>query len=75
MFNLVSLIIGIITFIFLVVVFIVPFVGALGAWLALLAAVIAAGIGQLSANKAGRNFGIFVILIAVLRLSIGGGLV
>ena len=59
MFNLISLLIGLVTFIFLVVVFIVPLVGGIGAWLALVAAIIATGIGQLSSSKTGRNFGIF----------------
>ena len=73
-FNVVSLIIGILTLIFLVVLFLFPVVGAIGAWLSLVAAIIGAGVGQLSASKAGRNFNIFVIIVALVRLSLGGGL-
>ncbi|EMD84348.1 hypothetical protein [Pacificimonas flava] len=75
MLNLISLIIGLVTFLFLVVTFIFPIVGALGAWLSLAAAVVGAGIGQLALSKSGRNFNIFVMLVALLRISIGGGLI
>ena len=54
--------------------FLFPVVGAIGAWLSLVAAIIGAGVGQLSASKAGRNFNIFVIIVALVRLSLGGGL-
>lgn len=75
MLNLTSLVIGLVTFLFLVVTFIFPIVGALGAWLSLAAAVVGAGIGQLALSKSGRNFNIFVMLVALLRISIGGGLI
>lgn len=73
MLNLVSLLLALVTFIFLVVTFLFPFIGAIGAWLSLVAAIFAAGIGQLSTAKSGRNFALFVVLVALLRLFIGGG--
>lgn len=74
MLNLVSLALGLVTFVFLVVTFLFPVLGAVGAWLSLVAAILAAGIGQLSSSRGGRNFALFVILIALLRLFIGGGI-
>ncbi len=42
--------------------------------LALPIAVVGAAIGVLSGHKSGRNFNIFVIVVAVVRLILGGGL-
>jgi hypothetical protein len=36
--------------------------------------VVGAAIGVLSGHKSGRNFNIFVIVVAVVRLILGGGL-
>jgi hypothetical protein len=36
--------------------------------------VIGAGIGMISRGSAGRNLNLFVILVAVVRLSLGGGI-
>ena len=73
-FNLVSLAIGLVAFVVQIVIFLVPLLGGLGSWPVLVAAIVGAGIGQLATSKSGRNFNIFVILIALLRLSIGGGI-
>lgn len=71
MFNLVSLIIGLVALIFAVIAFI-PFLG-IGEWLVLLLAIIGAGIGMISRSTAGRNLNLFVILIAIFRLILGHG--
>ena len=72
MFNLVSLIIGFVALLCAVVAFL-PLLGWVN-WLIIPLAVIGAGIGLVSRGNAGRNLNLFVILVAVVRLSIGGGI-
>ena len=72
MFNLVSLIIGFVALICAVIAFI-PLLGGAN-WLIIPLAVIGAGIGMISRGSAGRNLNLFVILVAVVRLSLGGGI-
>jgi hypothetical protein len=52
----------------------VPLLGW-GNWLVLPFAVLGAGIGALSSKNHGRNFCLVVLLIAAIRLSIGGGII
>lgn len=73
MLNVVSLIIGVVALVSAAV----AFLSLLGwaNWLILPLAVIGAGIGQLSSgSKAGRNLCVFVIVVGVLRLMLGGGI-
>ena len=72
MFNLVSLIIGVVALICALVAFI-PLLGALN-WLIVPLAIIGAVIGMISRGTAGRNLNIFVIIIGVIRLMLGGGI-
>jgi hypothetical protein len=72
MFNLVSLIIGFVALVCAVVAFI-PLLGWAN-WLIIPLAVIGAGIGMISRGSAGRNLNLCVILVAVVRLSLGGGI-
>lgn len=72
MFNLVSLIIGVVALICALVAFI-PLLGALN-WLIIPLAIVGAGIGMVSRGSAGRNLNLFVILIGVLRLMLGHGI-
>ena len=72
MFNLVSLIIGIVALLFAIVAFI-PLLGWAN-WLIIPLAVIGAGVGVISRGTAGRNLNLFVILIAVVRLMLGHGI-
>ena len=72
MLNLASLIIGIVALVFAVIAFL-PLLGWAN-WLIIPLAVIGAGIGALSQGNAGRNLNLFVILVGVVRLSIGGGI-
>lgn len=72
MFNLVSLIIGFVALVCAVVAFI-PLLGWAN-WLIIPLAIIGAGIGLISRGTAGRNLNLFVIVVAIVRLSIGGGI-
>ncbi len=71
MFNIASLIIGFVALICALVAFI-PLLG-FGEWLVLLLAIFGAGVGVVSRHNAGRNLNLFVILVAVVRLILGGG--
>ena len=72
MFNLVSLIIGFVALIFAVVAFL-PFLGWAN-WLIIPLAIIGAGVGVISRSTSGRNLNLFVILVGVVRLMLGGGI-
>ena len=43
-------------------------------WLIIPLAIIGAGIGAMSQGNAGRNLNLFVILLGIVRLSLGGGI-
>ena len=70
--NLVSLIIGVVALLCAVVAFI-PLLGWAN-WLIIPLAAIGAGIGLLGKSKGGAALNIFVIIIGVVRLSLGGGI-
>jgi uncharacterized membrane protein YjjP (DUF1212 family) len=72
MFNIVSLIIGVVALLCALVAFI-PLLG-IGEWLVLILAIMGVGIGMISRSNAGRNLNLFVIVVAVLRLILGHGL-
>jgi hypothetical protein len=72
MFNLASLIIGIVALILAVIAFI-PLLGWAN-WLIVPLAIIGAVVGMISRGTAGRNLNLFVILIGVVRLMLGGGI-
>ena len=73
MLNLVSLIIGVVALILAVVAFL-PLLGW-AYWLIIPLALIGAAIGMASSGIAGRNLNLFVIVVGVFRLMLGGGLV
>ncbi|HVU31464.1 MAG TPA: hypothetical protein VHE36_13790 [Sphingomicrobium sp.] len=73
MFNLVSLIIGIVALLCALVAFI-PLLGWAN-WLIIPLAIIGAVVGMVSSSTAGRNLNFFVILIGVVRLMLGGGII
>jgi hypothetical protein len=73
MFNIVSAIIGIVALIFAVIAFI-PFLGWAN-WLIIPLAIIGAVVGMASRGTAGRNLNLFVIVIGVVRLMLGGGII
>ena len=72
MFNLVSLIIGLVALVCALVAFI-PLLGWVN-WLIIPLAIIGAAIGMISSGSSGRNLNLFVILVAIVRLAIGGGI-
>lgn len=72
MFNLVSLIIGLVALLLAVVAFL-PLLGWAN-WLIIPLAVIGAAVGMISRGTAGRNLNLLVIVIGVVRLMLGGGI-
>ena len=72
MLNLASLIIGVVALIFAVVAFL-PLLGWAN-WLIIPLAVVGAGIGAMSGSKTGRNLNLFVIVVGIIRLMLGGGI-
>lgn len=72
MLNLVSLIIGVVALLFAVVAFL-PLLGWAN-WLIIPLALIGAAVGMAARSKAGRNLNLFVIVVGVLRLMLGGGI-
>ena len=72
MFNIVSLIIGVVALIFALIAFI-PLLGWAN-WLIIPLAILGAVIGMISSRTGGRNLNLFVILVGVIRLMLGGGI-
>lgn len=72
MFNIVSLIIGAVALVFALIAFI-PFLGWAN-WLIIPLAIIGAVVGMISRSTAGRNLNLFVILVGIVRLMLGGGI-
>jgi hypothetical protein len=72
MFNIVSLIIGVVALIFALIAFI-PLLGWAN-WLIIPLAIIGAGVGMISSSNTGRNLNLFVIIVGVFRLMLGGGI-
>ncbi len=72
MFNLVSIIIGVVALSIAAVAFL-PLLGWVN-WLVIPLAIIGAAIGFMSRGTAGRNLNIFVIVVGVVRLMLGGGI-
>jgi hypothetical protein len=72
MLNLVSIIIGFVALVCAAIAFL-PLLGAVN-WLIIPLALIGAGIGAASRGSAGRNLNLFVIVVAIIRLMLGGGI-
>ena len=72
MLNLVSLIIGVVALLLVLIAFL-PLLGWAN-WLIIPLAVIGAAVGMASKSSAGRNLNLLVILVGVIRLSLGGGI-
>ena len=72
MLNLVSLIIGLVALVFAIIAFL-PLLGWAN-WLIVPLAIIGAVVGMLSGSTAGRNLNLFVIVIGIFRLMLGGGI-
>ena len=72
MLNLASLIIGIVALVLAVVAFL-PLLGWAN-WLIIPLAVIGAAVGMISSGTSGRNLNLFVIVVGIVRLMLGGGI-
>ena len=72
MLNLVSILIGVVAFVLALIAFL-PLLGWAN-WLIVPLAIIGAGVGMASKSTAGRNLNLLVIVIGVIRLSLGGGI-
>ncbi len=73
MLNILSIIIGLVALLFAIP-SAIPFLGW-GNWVVLPIAIVGAGLGALSRSNHGRNFCLIVLVIAVVRLSLGGGII
>jgi hypothetical protein len=72
MLNFVSLIIGVVALLCAVVAFI-PLLGWAN-WLIVPLALIGAGVGAASQSNSGRNLNLFVVVVGIIRLMLGGGI-
>jgi hypothetical protein len=72
MLNLASLIIGIVALVLAVVAFL-PLLGWAN-WLIIPLAVVGAAVGMISSGTSGRNLNLFVIVVGIVRLMLGGGI-
>jgi hypothetical protein len=72
MLNLLSILFGIVSLV-IVIPATIPFLGWAN-WLALPLIAVGVVLGQLSSSNGGRNFCLIVLLIAAVRLTLGGGL-
>jgi hypothetical protein len=72
MFNIASIIIGVVALIGALVAFL-PLLGWAN-WLIIPLAIVGAAVGVLSRSTSGRNLNLLVIVIGVVRLMLGGGI-
>ncbi|UVI38109.1 hypothetical protein [Qipengyuania spongiae] len=72
MLNLASILVGILS-LAIVIPSQIPLLGW-GNWFALPLIVVGIVLGQLSSSRGGRNFNLVVLLIVIVRLSLGGGI-
>lgn len=73
MLNIFSILFGVVGLI-LAIPSLIPLLGW-GNWIVLPFAVIGLALGAMSSSNTGRNLNIVVLLVAIVRLSIGGGLI
>ena len=72
MLNIVSLLIGLVSLVLVAIAFI-PLLG-IANWIIIPIAVVGAGIGAMSSSNMGRDLNLFVIVIGIIRLMLGGGI-
>jgi len=73
MLNIVSILVGLVALVLAIPAFL-PFLGW-AYWLVVPIALVGLGIGALSSHNSGRNLNIFVVVVGIVRLIIGGGIV
>jgi hypothetical protein len=71
MLNILSIVIGLFALIFAIP-GLIPLLGWLN-WLAVIIGVVGLAIGAMSSSNMGRNLNIVVLIVAAVRLSLGGG--
>ena len=72
MLNLLSLLIGLVTFVLAIIAF-TPLLGAFN-WIIIPIAAVGLALGAMSDKRTGRNLNLVVIGLGALRLFLGGGL-
>ena len=72
MLNIISLIIGIVALVFAAIAFL-PLLGWAN-WLIIPLAIVGAAIGAMGRGTSGRNLNLFVIVVGIVRLMLGGGI-
>ena len=72
MLNIISILIGLVALVFAVPAFL-PLLGWAN-WLIIPVAVIGAALGMAGRGTAGRNLNLFVIIVGIVRLMLGGGI-
>ena len=72
MLNVISILIGLVALVFAIPAFL-PLLGWAN-WLIIPVAVIGAALGMAARGTAGRNLNLFVIVVGVVRLMLGGGI-
>lgn len=72
MLNIVSIIIGLVSAVLVAVAFI-PLLGWFN-WFVIPLAIVGAAIGAISRGRAGQSINIFVIVVGIIRLMMGGGI-
>jgi uncharacterized membrane protein len=73
MLNALSIVIGLFALLWALIAFL-PLIGALN-WLVIPVAVLGLAIGVLSSRTSGRNLNLVVVIVATLRLMLGGGII
>jgi len=72
MLNIISIIIGLVALLFAVVAFL-PLLGWAN-WLIIPLAILGAALGMAAKGTSGRNLNLFVVVVGLVRLILGGGL-
>ncbi|MDL2340169.1 MAG: hypothetical protein QFB89_02465 [Pseudomonadota bacterium] len=73
MLNVISIIVGLVALVCAAIAFL-PLLGWAN-WLIIPLAVIGAALGMAARGTAGRNLNLFVIIVGVVRLMLGGGII
>ncbi|MCK4699306.1 MAG: hypothetical protein KAT38_03190 [Bacteroidales bacterium] len=73
MINLISFILGVVGIV-IVIVGIFPFLGWIN-WIAVAISLIGVILGFIAAKDSGRNLNLVVLIVALFRLAIGGGII
>ena len=73
MLNIISVLIGLVALVLVAIAFL-PFLG-IANWIIIPIALVGAAIGGMSNSSVGRNLNLFVLVVGVIRLWLGGGII